>query len=341
MSSRGNELLFFSLSYLRHLSFESCPLIQGDCLVKGVRCSLGSLFWLINILSEECRLFFIQVSFSFSSASLSCSVSNVSRLVLHNIAVLGSTTIPLPQLSQHFIWQRRLSVLSSFPLSILIWEALSFVLILTFHVIFINVSNILLTCFLNYFSLSWPLEASGSTDLGCHMLMDILVRPASSQVQLLENNYQSKFTFIIWVTVSSWHVTFPWNKAFHPFKFHMFYGIGKEGNVYEASGFWGRSSYCSLSVERADLNLRLLYSPRDRERINKLPVVVLGLNGQNSVLTAPTKSWMRIKRQEGRTKGPSLPLELSSYCPANFHLQILTGLARACSKNLNRCPSLP
>lgn len=81
-------------------------------------------------------------------------MNNVSRLVLHNIAVLGSTTIPLPQLSLHFIWQRRLSVLSSFPLSILIWEALSFVLVLIFHVIFINVSNILLTGFLNYFSLS-------------------------------------------------------------------------------------------------------------------------------------------------------------------------------------------
>lgn len=123
VSRRGNELLFFILSYLRHLSFESCPLIQGDSLGKGVRCSLGSLFWLINILSEECGLFFIQVSFSSSSASLSCSVNNVSRLVLHNIAVLGSTTIRLPQLSLHFIWQRRLSVLSSFPLSILIWEA--------------------------------------------------------------------------------------------------------------------------------------------------------------------------------------------------------------------------
>lgn len=178
VSSRGNELLFFILSYLRHLSVESCPLIQGDSLGKGVRCNLGSLFWLINILSEECGLFFIQVSFSSSSASLSCSVNNVSRLVLHNIAVLGSTTIPLPQLSLHFIWQRRLSVLSSFPLSILILEALSFVLVLIFHVIFINVSNILLTGFLNYFYLSWPLEASGSTDLGCHMLMDILVRPA-------------------------------------------------------------------------------------------------------------------------------------------------------------------
>lgn len=81
-------------------------------------------------------------------------MNNVSRLVLHNIAVLGSTTIPLPQLSLHFIWQRRLSVLSSIPLSILIWEALSFVLVLIFHVIFINVSNILLTGFLNYFSLS-------------------------------------------------------------------------------------------------------------------------------------------------------------------------------------------
>lgn len=91
--------------------------------------------------------------------------------------------------------------------------------------------------------------------------------------------------------------------------------------------------------ERADLNLRLLYSARSRERIGKLLVVVLGLNGQNSLLTAPTKSWMRIKRQEGRTKGPSLPLELSAYCPANFHLQILTGLARACFKTLNRCPS--
>lgn len=63
--------------------------------------------------------------------------------------------------------------------------------------------------------------------------------------------------------------------------------------------------------ERAHLNLRLLYTARNRERIDKLLVVVLGLNGQNSLLTAPTKSWMRIKRQEGRTKGPSLPLELS------------------------------
>lgn len=115
--------------------------------------------------------------------------------------------------------------LSSFPLSISIWEALSFVLILTFH-IFINVNNILLMCFLNYFSLSWScpslwelvdlwaLAAICWWILGSYQLAVL--------VQHSENNYQSKFTF------SSWHITFPWSKPFQPIRSHMFCGIGRE-----------------------------------------------------------------------------------------------------------------
>lgn len=44
-------------------SSESCLLIQGDGLERGLGCTLGPFSWLINILSEECGLFFIQVFF--------------------------------------------------------------------------------------------------------------------------------------------------------------------------------------------------------------------------------------------------------------------------------------
>lgn len=69
--------------------------------------------------------------------------------------------------------------------------------------------------------------------------------------------------------------------------------------------------------ERAGLNLRLLSSAGDRESIDRLVVVISGLNGRNSLLIAPAKSWMRIKRQEGRTNpAPSTVCLLS--CQFSF-----------------------
>lgn len=139
--------------------FETTPLNPvpwfREVVWERVGCSLGPFSRLINIVSEERGLFFIQVFFWSPSASVSCSVSNVSRLVLHNIAVLGSTHYhPSPAQSvPHLPKETECpSVISSEYFNL---GSLSFVLTLTSHIIFINISNILM-CFLNYFPLSWP-----------------------------------------------------------------------------------------------------------------------------------------------------------------------------------------
>nr|KAF6290915.1 hypothetical protein mMyoMyo1_009309 [Myotis myotis] len=60
------------------------------------------------------------------------------------------------------------------------------------------------------------------------------------------------------------------------------------------------------SVEEPRLNLRLLCSAGERKSVDRL--VMMGLNDQNSLLTAPAKNRMRIERREERPKSPALEL---------------------------------
>lgn len=80
-------------------------------------------------------------------------------------------------------------------------------------------------------------------------------------------------------------------------------------------------------MKEPGLNLRLLYSARYRESIDRLVVVISSLNGQNS----PYSSCQKLDEDEeaGGKNKRALPFELfelSTYCPPNFHLQILTFL---------------
>lgn len=82
----------------------------------------------------------------------------------------------------------------------------------------------------------------------------------------------------------------------------MFSGIAKEGRAFGES----LATVPYIRVWKSPgLNLRFLYSARERESIDRLGMMVTDLNGQNYLLISPARNWMRIKKREGRSKGPA------------------------------------
>lgn len=151
MSGLGNEWLFFPryiLVYLKQLLWVLW-LDSGSGSGKG-RIQPESFFQTNKYF--KWGMFFIQVFFWSSSASAQ-SVSNISRGIPQNIARLSSARLPVLPLLH--------SIYTSFgkgdewPFLTFSWvfqlESLSFVVILTFHITFVNVSYKLF-----FFELTFP-----------------------------------------------------------------------------------------------------------------------------------------------------------------------------------------
>lgn len=163
-------------------------------------------------------------------------------------------------------------------------------------------------CLLNYFSLSWPSPPMGARDLWTLAAVYwwiIWSDQLAVLVQHSENNYQSRFTFTIWVTLSSQHVTSHGVSLLaHKISHVLWYCQGRKCS-------WGHRLLGKvwllflISVWKSPgLNLRLLCSAREGKSVDRL--VMMDLNDQNSLLIAPAKNWVRIERREGRPKSPAL-----------------------------------
>lgn len=187
-------------------------------------------------------------------------------------------------------------------------------------------------CFLSYFSVSWPCPSLWEPGDLWTLAATCWWIPWSDQLAVLvqhsENNYQSNFALIICVALSSWHVTFPWVKTFHPLESHTFCGIGKEGNALKASGCLGRSSYCTLEYGRAQVWIWDSSTLQEMGKYKQTCDDGQDLNCQNSLLIAPSKHCMRTERRREEQKGPaSEPCAVGP--AATFLLHILTLLGES------------
>lgn len=140
------------------------------------------------------------------------------------------------------------------------------------------------------------------------MLEDTLVSPAE-WVIFTQKICQSRFTFIIWVTLSSWHVISPWIKTFHPLKNShiLWYCQGRKCS-------WGlrllrkvQLLYLIRAWKSLGLNVRLLYSLRDGKVQADLWWWSQSLKTKIFSLKLQPKTGQG--EEEGRTKGPC-PLTL-------------------------------